>query len=889
MSKYTDIPITDIQLNLSKNQLQPAYWKDVNAYAFDNMLQPISKVDYGYKQNFAIGDNLYSIDGKKIYRDGVLLKDYTNCYLTNTVETDGYKKGNYTLSTNNKLYYRGTSILDADYKSSSLWVHSKLDKAILLCSKGLYFISGSSAVAEQIDEFDFANCVQVETDTDLCLFESTSSWENKILSTYVYVNYITTASPNSVLKFTLSSTYPIINIEPGANCSGGGTAVNLGAASVTSENQIEYKITANKNNPAKFRVFPTSWKQASIVSSFSIVYSGSPGDDSIGYVQLNKYAEYSVGNTTPSYKTIELWNNGTIISEPNTSSVVYVSKPITLSSVSYIDYNNGVYGIKLVTKVYSSASSSYSDQPVYVYFDTNTFDNVTTGAAIKNKVISYPTECVSLVNTLSKASNGSFSFYYSTDTLNFITYDDRLLAIPYTIDDYYIVEDNEIQLYSSTINKTFDITIDADNELTVTKIGDELVTNSLTDTYVFGKNNDFSPAVFDAKYAGFTAKYFIDLPESLGNGFIATVSDDVYNGATEFYISTYNTDLVKDGFDMTGECDVYIGQSGTVAYTYSSKDGFVYGKNIEKEYGVSEEAQYTIPVTDSIKVLLDYDIYNTFIKILGYTIQLSVVDNEIQSVITLASIDGDTECIFTLQGQGYQIIKGKIYSFISSGENGLSDQQFITLCPFEYIGYDDTVAYFWDKLTKNIICFQGNNQMSTLQSMSLLDDIVFSSYDVAHQMLVLSTIDKTYVKLYNNWMSFDFPTTTSTVIFNDELLLDNNMMLLDGAGTLNVQTGWIYNNVANQPLMNIESIFIGLLESAKNVDVTVEFMSADKAITTMSKSYSNVEYVKITPTVLLTKAFRIRIESDAAVTGITVCTDEKTKDSPISGKQFVEI
>ena len=35
-----------------------------------------------------------------------------------------------------------------------------------------------------------------------------------------------------------------------------------------------------------------------------------------------------------------------------------------------------------------------------------------------------------------------------------------------------------------------------------------------------------------------------------------------------------------------------------------------YVKNLEKEYGISEEAQYVLPVTDDIKVLLDYDIFN---------------------------------------------------------------------------------------------------------------------------------------------------------------------------------------------------------------------------------------------------------------------------------------
>lgn len=872
--KYTDIPLDNISLNLSKNQLQPSYWKDMNAYAFDNMVQPISKTDIGYKNNFVMGDDLYSIDGKKLYKNNKLLHDYTNEYLTKTIEYTGYKKGNYKLGTDDNFYYKDTALLSVDYDSSSLWVHSSKDYAILLCSEGLYYFTGITFTRYNIPSFEFDDAVQVDYDSGIFLFESDSKGTDDILTVSSYVNKL---SSGSVVQFALPSTWPLVYAEGVGTSTGSGTAVNLSGDLVTGT-EIKYHITKS-DDPTKFRVTPYSWSSAAINSSLSIADSATLPSSSMAYLYLQNYAEYSNNSTTPVYSKAKL--DSLLISQADSSGIVSVVKPITVNAVEYKDYGNEVSGFKITFNVYSV--SAYTTARAYLLRDTNTYS--TTSTYIPD------TAAVSLKNTSIRFTNNDFDFIYQSDVLKYISYKNKLIALPFIIDDYYINSDNSLTVYSSTIKKSYDISFSTDNDIVFTQIGNEIVSNSLTNTFVTingVKSYSFDVITAEVKYPGVVVTTFHDLYSSLGSAYIGYANNDAWEGATEVYTSdTLDKQLLSDLVDFKGFGDVYTGTTGTVSYTLSVNNDFIYKKNIDKEYGVSEEATYNIPVTDNIKVLLDYDIYSTFVKIQGYTIQLSVVDNEIQSTVTLASIEGDTQAIFTIQGQNYQIIKNSIYSFTSSGESGLENQQFITPCKFDYIGYDDTAAYFWDPLTKNIICFTGNNQMSTLQSMSLLDDIVFSDYDVEHQMLVLSTTDKTYVKLYNNWMSFDFPTTTSALIYNDKLLLDNHQLIL-GEGDLDIQTGWIYNNNANQPLINLENIFVTLLEKG-DITVTVEFMSPDKNISTMTKTYNNTEYVKITPTVLLCKAVRLHITSDVAVTGITIAVDDKTKESPISNKQHIEI
>ena len=185
--KYTGIPLDNIQLNLSKNRLQPAYWEKVNAYAFDNMLQPTLAQTTQYKDNFVIGDDLYSVKNKQLYKNGTLFHDFSNEELTRTEEFDGHKKGNYRLGTDNNLYYNDSIVLhDIDYKSTSLWANNT--HAVLLSAKGLYWFTGATNKRVDIPDFNFQNCIQVNTsDGNIYLVEPESTAEPEILSVTVYV------------------------------------------------------------------------------------------------------------------------------------------------------------------------------------------------------------------------------------------------------------------------------------------------------------------------------------------------------------------------------------------------------------------------------------------------------------------------------------------------------------------------------------------------------------------------------------------------------------------------------------------------------------------------------------------------------------------------------
>ena len=887
--KYTDLPLDNIQLNLSKNRLQPAYWENINAYAFDNMLQPTLAQTTQYKDNFVIGDDLYSIKNKQLYKNGALFHDFSNEELTLTEEFDGWKKGNYRLGTDNNLYYKDYVVLhDVDYKSTSLWANNT--HAVLLSAKGLYWFTGATNKRVDIPDFNFQNCIQVNSsDGNIYLVEPESTAEPEILSVTVYVKVLSEVS--GVKKISMPSTYPMFVLEPFGENTGGGVAVYLSSDDLDYTKAIKYKISAS-DTTGYFRATPYYWTKVD-KTNVTVTNDNSLGADVMTDLSLVQYIDINAITASYTSKTVKL--SGTFISKQDTSGVVGVTKPISINSVSYKDYGNGIAGFKIVANVYSDRAHEYKTEEAYAFRAPDLYDNLSTtdngsiivgGSSVRTGV--------SMINMLSIKNYVNWSIIYQDGVIKYVLYKNKLIALPFIIDDFFIESDNIIQLFSETLKKTFRITITPEFTLKLIKVGDSLITNSIVTPRIENstiKNNDFSTPIFSAKFPGIIDGLSMDLPDTLGSAYIGISSDDIWEGATEFYCNIGDAHPLDkslfSGYNFTGMGDIYLGETGTVEYSFSINNNFTYVKNLEKEYGISEEAQYVLPVTDDIKVLLDYDIFNTYIKVQGFTIKLSVINNEIQSVVTLASLDADVDEIFTLQGQGYQIINNKIYSFSATAESGLSDQQFIVSCPFKYLGYDDTSAYFWDPLTKNVVCFQGNNQMSILQSMSLLDNIIFSDYDVAHQALVIGTTNKTYLKLYNNWMSFNFSTSTSAVFYKDAILLDDKKLVL-GQGTLDIQTGWIYNNTANQPLITVENIFITLLSAGK-IDVYIDFLSPDKEVSSIAKHYTDVEYVKINMTHLLTRAIRFRIQCNKPITGITIAADDKVDASPISNRQAVEI
>ena len=370
--KYTDIPLDNIQLNLSKNRLQPAYWEKVNAYAFDNMLQPTLAQTTQYKDNFVIGDDLYSVKNKQLYKNGTLFHDFSNEELTFTYEFDGHKKGEYRLGTDNNLYYNGTIVLqDIDYKSTSLWANNT--NAVLLSAKGLYWFTRSTYKRVDIPDFNFQNCIQVNaSDGTIYLVEPESTAEPEILSVTVYVKVLSEVS--GVKKISMPSTYPMFVLEPFGENTGGGTAVYLSSDDLDYTKAIKYKISAS-DTAGYFRATPYYWTKVD-KTSVTVTNDNPLGADVMADLSLVQYIDVNAITASYTSKTVKL--SGTFISNDDTSGVVGVTKPISINSVSYKDYGNGIAGFKIVANVYSDRAHEYKTKEAYAFRAPDLYDNLST-------------------------------------------------------------------------------------------------------------------------------------------------------------------------------------------------------------------------------------------------------------------------------------------------------------------------------------------------------------------------------------------------------------------------------------------------------------------------------------------------------------------------------
>lgn len=649
--KYTDLPLDNIQLNLSKNRLQPAYWENINAYAADSMLQPTLAQTTQYKNNFVIGDDLYSVKYKQLYKNGSLFHDFSDEELTFTEEFDGWKKGIYRLGTDNNLYYNNNIVLhDIDYKSTTLWANNT--NAVLLSAKGLYWFTGSTSKRVDIPEFNFQNCVQVNaSDGSIYLVEAESSATYDILSVTVYVKVLSEIS--GVKNISMPSTYPMFILEPVGENTGGGTAVYLSSDSSDYTKAIKYKISAS-DTAGCFRATPYYWTKVD-KNDATVTNSNPLGADVIADLSLVQYIDVNVITAIYTSKTVKL--NGTFTSKEDSSGYVGVTKPLSINSVSYKDYGKGIAGFKIVANVYSDRAHEYKTKEAYAFRAPDLYDNLSTtdngsiivgGSSVRTGI--------SMINMLSIKNYGNWSIIYQEGVIKYVLYKNKLIALPFIIDDFFIESDTIIQLFSETIKKTFRVNIAPGFNLKITIVGDSLITNSITTPRIENgtiKNSDFSSVIFSAKFPGIIDGLSMNLPDTLGSAYIGVASDDIWEGATEFYCNIDTAHPLDkslfSGYNITGQADIYLGGTGTVEYSFSINNNFTYVKNLEKEYGISEEAQYVLPVTDDIKVLLDYDIFNTYIKVQGFTIKLSVINNEIQSAVTLASLDSDVDEIFTLQ------------------------------------------------------------------------------------------------------------------------------------------------------------------------------------------------------------------------------------------------
>ena len=155
-NSFLQLNISNPTLNLTKNTYQNSDFTYLESYPFDNMLQPIT-TNYTAGEYYNLDGTLYNLVGKRLLKDGTLIKDFTNEIKTKTTVYEGKKFGNYLIDVDNALYYNG--ILKRNFTNN----HQDFfynNSALIIDDKIYEYINGVETAYDFPIDFNF-NKVQV--------------------------------------------------------------------------------------------------------------------------------------------------------------------------------------------------------------------------------------------------------------------------------------------------------------------------------------------------------------------------------------------------------------------------------------------------------------------------------------------------------------------------------------------------------------------------------------------------------------------------------------------------------------------------------------------------------------------------------------------------------
>lgn len=900
-NSYLQLNISNPNLNLTKNTYQNSDFTYLESYPFDNMLQPITTHnDIGNYYN--LDGSLYNLVGNNILlKDGLIIKDFADEIKSSTTEYEGKKFGNYTIDVDNSLYYSGS------FKRSFTNNHQDffyLNSALIIDDKIYEYINGVETVYDFPVDFNFNKVQVLYNNGHFVLFEKKlcMATDNSTLKSSVGVLGFTQGNLKyyklqsdltkipALLAYGMSdgvqssSYFGYIKIAEGTiqqnsiRLTVGDQKIwrsgyNIGVVEKIDTSNFYYTVfpfltnTDSNPKPITLGTIPvyTNWYEVHAVQGFKAALNSSGEVYQTGVIHNKaRYMHRSSGTITIPSSSFD-----SVVYYYYDEAVIYGFKyELDGSNLKYItEFSNG--------NCLTMPNFIDSPNPTVALEDTGALVlRNSSGRAITDEKTLMP-------------QYDNFTAYYKEGALIYYLYKGFPISMPAAFDECYIEDKNTISIYSSTSNKTYRINFSTTNPLKVVKYGDNLFTNAVYPYYFnkYGKQDmSISFPVFDAKdndslyFSGYsfptTNEYFI-------GGYIGFQVGNVWLSASDAQIGVDIGSNLPVLFNIKGKFDLYAGTTGTVSYVSSYNGNNKIVKEIEKEHGISESSLWQLPVTDIIRATADYDVYNSYITIQGFTVKLSVYNNEIIPAISISSIDDDIDEIFVIQGQPYMIKKDSIYAFEMSAENGIQNEQFIVSTRgLKYLGYETTQAYFFDPLTKNVLNFVGSNQLLTGISLSGLsfEKEVISWQDVEHQIFVLSTDNVSILSIADKLITLNYRINGNCCVYKDRIYLGNKYITL-GTGTSHITTGWIsLNDSAESPFSKFGAIYIDLLEEG-DTSVTVSVLTPDREIKTDAEKQFKNKYIKFVPDTVTGLKIKLDIVTQKPIVGISLSTNPLTTQS----------
>lgn len=463
------------------------------------------------------------------------------------------------------------------------------------------------------------------------------------------------------------------------------------------------------------------------------------------------------------------------------------------------------------------------------------------GKATLTEEANYP-KLLGLVNTnlspewLSTDIFG-FKLIYNRDALVGISKDNSIVVPWNDVDENTLtITENDIYYYSLNSNAWVHINVSTENELKVIKIGNNLLLNSLTDncynkslsTYsvdtTLANFKTFKPRVGLINIHGINVNLFIvrgsNTYYDLGNSWLTNMLEVIKNGDTYYlsivsenngpiwaaaqFINYKATNVRKEGWQWTinegaspsidnetidyayilnamvlygrPSIDVYTGTTGSVlSYFKSWYNGIAKYNNklADTEKSMTEPTYYNL--SPNIDIMTFIDGFNTIalIKVGNNTVQLLVKESELLLVYNLLSSVGNISDYFVLQGQQYGIINNYINKVDMVNGQVVAQTPITSVEGLKFLGNTDKQAFFFSQMNKTILYFAADNTLEFLADATEIDNNTTTVFAKQTNDIFLLLNDKVVV-FTNSGSMYEILSRAEYITFGENSWSDGN-------------------------------------------------------------------------------------------------------------------
>lgn len=428
-----------------------------------------------------------------------------------------------------------------------------------------------------------------------------------------------------------------------------------------------------------------------------------------------------------------------------------------------------------------------------------------------------------------------FKLIYNRDALAGISKDGNIVVPWNDVDENSCtIYGDDIYYYSLNSNAWVHINVGTENDLKALKVGNYLILNSLTDNgyredSLFTYNIDTSLANFTIPkprvglinvYGVLFTSYIVPGDASLyslGNNWLTYMLNYLKNSAKTYYLSISRdelgpiwaaTELInysnvntrKEGwqhtltpsiesetidysyylnnmlFESASTIDAYASSSGSVlTYFKSWYDGIAKYNNklTDTEKSMTEPTYYNL--SPSIDIMTFIDGFNTIalVKVGNNTLQLLVKESELLLVYNLLSNVNNISDYFVLQGQQYGIINDYINKIEMVNGQVVAQTPITSVAGLKFLGNTDRQAFFFSQMNKTILYFAADNTLEFLMDATELDNNTTTVFAKQTNDIFLLLNDKVVV-FTNSGSMFEMLSRAEYITFGDNSWSDGN-------------------------------------------------------------------------------------------------------------------